>query len=113
MLCLESLADIAARAGDVRLSRYLTAMPETAGYLTELAGRYTAGRELITARKMSIFIFGSDSHAYFPNCDEAFREMFRKPLRLSLRRNIANSRQKTGRSLMCTVMYGCCMRNMG
>jgi integrase len=77
MISLEGLSNIAARIGDVRLSRYLAAMPETETYLKELAERFTAKRELITYRKMHCYIFGYDSRAGFPNCDERFDKLFR------------------------------------
>ena len=68
---LESLADVAARVGDVRLSRYLAAMPGTESYVKTLAARYTETRELISLSKLHNFIFGNNSRSNFAGCEKS------------------------------------------
>jgi len=75
---LESLSNVAARVGDVRLSRYLAALPETAAYIGSLAARYTQSRELISLRKLHYFIFGANSGTNFPNCEKSITEMLKR-----------------------------------
>nr|WP_288978439.1 site-specific integrase [uncultured Blautia sp.] len=61
-----SLAAVAGRVGDVRVSKYLMQMPEQAtAYLRLIASAYTSRRELISANKMTQFIFGHDSRSRF------------------------------------------------
>lgn len=74
-----TLANVAKRVGDVRVSKYLTQTPEqTELYLKRIAAVYTARRELISFTKISAFIFGNGSRANFAGEDHAFLELLRR-----------------------------------
>lgn len=71
-----TLAEVAKRVGDVRVSKYLMQIPEqTAGYIKALASGYTARRELITLTKMNAYIYGSDSRTNFAGADQDFIQL--------------------------------------
>ena len=71
-----SLAEISKRVGDVRVSKYLTQIPEqTEEYLKIVAFGYTSRRELISLNKMTHFAFGDDSRPNFAGGDKTFRAL--------------------------------------
>lgn len=74
-----SLAEIARRVGDVRVSRYLMQVPEqTATYVKALASAYTIRRELISLTKVNAYIFGNDSRTNFTGADQGLLELVTK-----------------------------------
>lgn len=105
-----SLANVAERVGDVRVSKYLMQTPEqTELYLKRIAAAYTARRELISFRKISAFIFGSDSRANFAGEDNAFLELLRRiteeEIEIQKVRFIAEHRKEMSLSKDVWVLY--------
>lgn len=80
-----SLSSISARVGDLRMSKYFMEMTEeTTQYLKQLATSYTARRELISLRKLHIFIFGDDSRTHFPGGDAKFFSMLKTTVEVEI-----------------------------
>lgn len=78
MLKGSSLSYIEKRVGAVRLSRYLhNILPETTIYLKLIASQFTANRELISLRKMTIWIFGEAVRTNFAGGDKEFFELLK------------------------------------
>jgi len=65
------------RVGDVRLSKYMMAVPwQIESYLSRLAGGYTKRREIISLRKLHCYIFGYGSRSNFAGgCEGLFALM--------------------------------------
>lgn len=105
-----SLADIAKRVGDVRISKYLMQIPEqTECYLKQLAGRYTARRELISLTKVTSFILGSTSRTNFVGAAPGFLELLSRvvdeEIELQQVKFIAEHRKELSLSKDVWVLY--------
>ena len=67
----KSLFPVSKRVGAVRVSRYMMRIPElTKRYMGNVAGIYTAERELVSLRKLYNFVFGDDSRSNFNGGDQ-------------------------------------------
>lgn len=68
-----SLAKVSSRVGGMRVSKYLMQMPEqTEKYLRRIASGYTSNREMISLRKMTLFLFGDGIRTNFNGGDSRF-----------------------------------------
>lgn len=78
----DSLRDIAARIGVMRVGRYcITMLETTTGYLRSITNGYTERRERISEHKLNDWLLGESARMNLKGCDKDFLSAFKEAVR--------------------------------